>query len=217
MRSTTTQQTCAVCMKNYSAPFWLSKIKKTCSKKCGYALVSNKSRTRRTKQCSTCSVTFISKPSTKGRFCSTQCYWNSKTRRTQYRCVDCKEQVSPVKSVSRCLECLGKHRTGINHWNWRIDRTSLRTNDKKHLDAKYLLWAKAVKNRDGWKCQSSNSTCSGRLEAHHIFRWADYRDLRYELNNGITLCHAHHPRRRAEEKRLVPVFQELVTASSATL
>ena len=28
--------------------------------------------------------------------------------------------------------------------------------------------------------------------------------------NGITLCQAHHPRKRAEEKRLVPVLQRLV-------
>ena len=37
--------------------------------------------------------------------------------------------------------------------------------------------------------------------------------LRYEINNGITLYHAHHLRKRAEEKRLAPIFQELVSVS----
>ena len=68
------------------------------------------------------------------------------------------------------------------------------------------------KGQSGWKCRLLNNACNGRLEAHHIFDWENYPTLRYVFNNGITLCHAHHPRKRAEEKRLAPVFQELVVA-----
>lgn len=32
----------------------------------------------------------------------------------------------------------------------------------------------------------------------------------HKTNNGITLCHNHHPRKRIEEKQLVPVFQSLI-------
>lgn len=71
-------------------------------------------------------------------------------------------------------------------------------------------WMKAVKNRDGWKCRIADENCNGRMEAHHILNWKDHPELRYEINNGITLCHAHHPRKRAEEKRLSPYFQELI-------
>jgi len=35
----------------------------------------------------------------------------------------------------------------------------------------------------------------------------------FTIKNGITLCHAHHPRKRAEEKRLEPLFKELVSVS----
>lgn len=70
-----------------------------------------------------------------------------------------------------------------------------------------------VYSRDGFKCRIDNESCGGRIEAHHILGWKDYPDLRYESKNGITLCHAHHPRKRAEEKRLAPVFQELVSVS----
>ena len=85
--------------------------------------------------------------------------------------------------------------------------------EKKHLDTRYKEWMRAVKNRDGWQCRIANGDCSGRLEAHHILNWVDYSELRYKVNNGITLCQAHHPRGRAEEKRLILTFKELVTVS----
>lgn len=51
-------------------------------------------------------------------------------------------------------------------------------------------WAKAVKNRDGWTCRECGATDG--LHAHHIKRWRDYPELRYELSNGLTLCHPCH-------------------------
>lgn len=53
------------------------------------------------------------------------------------------------------------------------------------------------------------------IEAHHILGWEEYPKLRYEVNNGITLCRAHHPRKRAEEKKLVPYFMGLIPVSKA--
>ena len=46
-----------------------------------------------------------------------------------------------------------------------------------------------------------------------ILGWTDYPELRYEVNNGITLCHFHHPREWKEEKRLISEFQKLVSVS----
>lgn len=105
-----------------------------------------------------------------------------------------------------------KERVGEKHQNWISDRTKLKISEKKHLDVKYMYWMRTVKNRDGWKCKILNSDCKGRLEAHHILNWVDYPELRYELNNGITLCVAHHPRKRAEEKKLSPYFMELISS-----
>lgn len=96
---------------------------------------------------------------------------------------------------------------------WIKDRTKLKT-DRVHMyDTRYKYWMQAVKNRDGWKCRLSNGSCSGRLEAHHIMGWKEHPRARYQLNNGITLCLAHHPRKRVEEKRLAPTFVELVSVS----
>ena len=101
-------------------------------------------------------------------------------------------------------------RKGEKHGNYIKDRTKLVTSEKKHLDTKYREWMFSVKKRDGWKCRIINADCKGRLESHHILNWKEYPELRYEINNGITLCHAHHPRGRKNEARLSPYFKKLV-------
>lgn len=58
-----------------------------------------------------------------------------------------------------------------------------------------------------------NENCSDYCEVHHILSRIDFPELRYSINNGITLCQAH-PKKRAEEKQLIPLFQELVLVSN---
>lgn len=93
------------------------------------------------------------------------------------------------------------------------DRNKLVVSEKKHEDSKYKIWMLAVKNRDKWKCRLLNSDCKGRLESHHIFDWKNFPELRYIINNGISLCAFHHPRGREKEKQMIPIFQELLLVS----
>jgi len=105
---------------------------------------------------------------------------------------------------------------GENHYLWISDRTQLKKFDDDNLDRRssaYGNWRREIWKRDNWKCKIADKNCKGRIEAHHILGWTNYPELRYEANNGITLCHAHHPRKRVEEKRLSPYFQELVSVS----
>lgn len=97
-----------------------------------------------------------------------------------------------------------------NHYLWVNDRTKLKTSRRKDYDTRYKYWMIEVKNRDNWKCKINNSDCKGRLEAHHILSWRDYKELRYDINNGITLCQFHHPLKRKDEERLSPYFKKLV-------
>ena len=105
---------------------------------------------------------------------------------------------------------------GEKHWRWISDRTQLSRTSKQgeRRTTAYFYWRKSVWQRDNFKCRINNSDCKGRIESHHILGWSSYPELRYNINNGITLCHAHHPRKRAEEKRLAPIFQELVSVSN---
>ena len=106
----------------------------------------------------------------------------------------------------------GRDVTGEKNPSYIKDRTQLKKSDRKWKDSAYMDWVKRIKNRDNWVCRIADINCGGRLEAHHILDWINYPELRYEINNGITLCHAHHPRGRAKEKELSPYFVELVTS-----
>lgn len=52
-------------------------------------------------------------------------------------------------------------------------------------------WRKAVLARDGRACQlcgkSDNPIC-----VHHLYSWTDYPLMRYDVDNGLTLCREHH-------------------------
>lgn len=99
--------------------------------------------------------------------------------------------------------------SGKNNPRWIEDRTKLKKADDRRTTA-YMDWAKSIKNRDGWRCRLKNNECSEKLQAHHIFNWTDHPELRYIINNGITLCKVHHPLKWDEEKRMIPIFQELI-------
>lgn len=105
-------------------------------------------------------------------------------------------------------------RRGEKSPRWIKDRTLIvGRHTRSFHDSDYKRWRSNVVKRDNNLCRISNLLCDGRLEVHHILGWRDNPELRYEVRNGIALCHAHHPKRRAEEKRLAPYFQELVSVS----
>lgn len=99
---------------------------------------------------------------------------------------------------------------GESNGRWIENRTLLKVDRQKAYDTKYKYWMLEVKKRDNWKCKINNKDCKGRLEAHHILSWIKYPELRYSINNGITLCQFHHPLKRVEEQKLIPIFQDLV-------
>ena len=124
--------------------------------------------------------------------------------------------ISPSKGKKDSEETrLKKRLAQIERYN-REGRKSLTELKRYGDDAKdrrcsaYAVWRKLVWERDGFSCKILNVACSGRIEAHHILGWTDYPELRYEVNNGITLCHFHHPRKRNDEMRLSPYFKELI-------
>lgn len=64
-------------------------------------------------------------------------------------------------------------------------------NDTLRHRREYKDWRTSVYKRDGYTCQCCGSR-GDKLNAHHINQFADYPELRYDTNNGITLCEGCH-------------------------
>lgn len=80
----------------------------------------------------------------------------------------------------------------ISEWDGFItpERTRVRQS------AEYEMWRSSVFERDNYKCQCCGArNGKGRkivLHAHHIESFANNPDLRFDTNNGITLCYDCH-------------------------
>lgn len=59
-------------------------------------------------------------------------------------------------------------------------------NSREHSD-----WSKNVIRRDNFTCSMCNIR-GGSLIAHHIKSFSDYPDLRFIMDNGVTLCKSCH-------------------------
>ncbi len=84
-----------------------------------------------------------------------------------------KNNPKPIGELSPCWK------GGVEH-----SRCERATND-------YNVWRKNVFERDRFECKKCFSKHTT-LNAHHIFNWKDNIQLRYDINNGITLCKKCH-------------------------
>lgn len=102
-------------------------------------------------------------------------------------------------------------RMGESHPGWV--NGNYKKQDERN-DSAYQDWVRKCLIRDNYQCKicGEKYTREHKLVVHHILPWRDYPEERYNINNGITLCQAHHPRKREEERMLIPTFQELVEA-----
>lgn len=75
--------------------------------------------------------------------------------------------------------------SGVKRWDKNGRNPHLR--NKHQDDSKYKQWRSGVFERDNWTCQTCGKR-GGYLEAHHIKKWAKFPELRYEMENGVTLC-----------------------------
>jgi hypothetical protein len=55
----------------------------------------------------------------------------------------------------------------------------------------YGRWRDAVFERDNDTCQNCGNYCV-QMYAHHIAPWASYPELRFSVDNGVTLCQRCH-------------------------
>lgn len=75
--------------------------------------------------------------------------------------------------------------SGENHWNWQGGKTT--QNEAERKSAEYKNWRISVFKRDNYTCVNCGKI-GGILNADHIKPFSKYKGLRYNLDNGRTLC-----------------------------
>jgi len=66
--------------------------------------------------------------------------------------------------------------------------------DDQHMarnNTYYKEWLRNVFKRDNYTCQCCGKH-GGNLNAHHLYNFSEYKNLRYDVKNGITFCEECH-------------------------
>jgi hypothetical protein len=152
--------------------------------------------------CRHCKSIFYVKPSTvkigHGIFCSLRCMGLGRPDEINEKISRSKKgiSVSPYTQFKKGQVSLwkGKKRpewSGMNHPSWKGGVTPI--NEKIRKSIEYKDWRTKVFKRDNYTCQMcgirGNKTY---LNADHIKPFAIFPELRFELENGRTLCKYCH-------------------------
>lgn len=181
---------CEYCGVEYSAD---KRNRKYCSRKCSGEVHSTKIE----KQCPTCGAGFVARP--EGKYCSRKCRDLAHVTRVPCSCLICGKSFSVKlsehemglrKYCSRKCTGIGRSRflTGENSPNWKGGVTPGYLADRR--GEKYREWRTLVFKRDNWTCQECGTR--GKVHVHHVFPFAKFPEHRFDIWNGITLCHSCH-------------------------
>lgn len=138
----------------------------------------------RSGKCISCSQKIASLKRGKPINCTTQ------GRTKNYCCKDCGNLICPTNALHKsgcCKKCIKKYYRsfkGKNNPNYKNGKTSYIR--KLRNSKKFKEWRNKVFTRDNYISQ--NCFKSGDMVAHHLngFHWC--KELRFDINNGITLC-----------------------------
>lgn len=100
-----------------------------------------------------------------------------------------REQIKRQGGIPNAKKFTSERVRGDANHRWKGGITP--ENNKERTSKKYVEWRNSVMRRDKFTCQLCGQV--GRdLQAHHKKEWSLHIELRYDLNNGVTLCQTCH-------------------------
>ena len=164
------EKKCVICDKIFIAKKDCStRVQKFCSKKC-YGLSIAKF-----KKCPNCNIEFYH---WNRKFCSRKCRNKSIVG----------TKLSTITKKKLSISHKGKKVGSLNNF-WKGGITS--ENDSIRSSCDYKEWRKSVFERDNYTCQKTGERGT-QIVAHHINNFADNKNLRLVVENGITLSKKSH-------------------------
>lgn len=94
-----------------------------------------------------------------------------------------------------CFHCASSIYTSRgNHYLWKqeLSNEDRKNNRNRRCNLEYTLFIRTVLNRDKCICYKCGKTKNGHMVVHHLYNYADYPELRTDINNGVCLCEDCH-------------------------
>jgi len=80
---------------------------------------------------------------------------------------------------------------GEKHPNWKGGINL--ENERLRHSLQWNIWRNEIYKRDHYTCRLCNKHCQKKeIIAHHIMLFSQYPELRFSVDNGITLCRSCH-------------------------
>lgn len=163
-------------------PFWrggkIEKVCPTCGKKfLDYVRIDGKDQRYCSRECSVV-------PKKKNRVSQVCLKCGKEFLTTQYRVAN-----GEGKFCSVTCAAIGRNKEnyprGAQSTLWKGGITPENQLARGHAD--YIAWRKSIFSRDGYKCYICGEE-KPRLNAHHIIPFSESKELRTNMENGVTLC-----------------------------
>lgn len=91
----------------------------------------------------------------------------------------------------RCPKCKVLKQSGEAHWNYNPALTEEDRQKRDLYNGEIRKWRDRVYKRDNYTCVICE-VHSHDLNAHHLNSWDVYKDQRFDVRNGVTLCKDCH-------------------------
>ena len=111
------------------------------------------------------------------------------------RAIGCSDKDVEILVENKFLREIEDGHYQIVHW---YENNGIGETAKKRNNYTYRKWRIAVIERDGKRC--SKCGAEDDLQVHHIKSFADRPDLRFRVDNGITLCRKCHKQLHKEKR-----------------
>ena len=159
------------------------------------------------------------------KFCSFECKSLSQKKINVLNCDQCKKEYIVRNSYTKehtgnkhkfcSKKCSALFYREENHPRWIKDRSQLKSEVRSlRYSFKMKEWRESVFARDDYTCLKCNNRSSKgnpvTLNAHHIKKFSDFPDLRFEIGNGATLCVPCHSEVTGKEVEFEKMFLETI-------